>query len=897
MSGAETGPDSIPETGGDASADERTESFTGSGLERVEDHRILTGEAEYVHDIAPEGCLHMALLRTTHPHATIESMDTSAAEEHPDCDLVLTGADLQEEYYPMPCGLPGFEEWSLAVDRVRFVGEPVAAVVATDRYAAEDAIDEIDVDYETLEPVVDPNDALDDDVVLHEDVGTNVPDGEEFVFGDVEEAFADADRVIEREYSWGRISGVPLETAGVVAEYDAEDDAFAIDCNIQLHTLVDDMVYETLGYPPERVSLDVPADVGGSFGTKIAIHRYCCLAAMASHQLDGIPVKFVEDRVENLQGGDMHSTQREYEARLAVDDDGAIRGLDTYFVDDFGAWPHYPVNQALKPLSVLTDAYDIANVRYDYDLVLTNKTAQTAYRGFGVPPHLYAIEMIVDEAARELDLDPTEFRRMNFVTPDQMPHEIPSHNIYDSGDYPAALDHLRDRVEEEELDGGLLDPDTIEARREEGLYRGVSYTLHIEPGVSGSDWTDRQRSDRDALAERDREDVAELPEHLRAEITREGNVRAFLATDSSGQGHQTIVTQLLADELEVLPSAIEVEYLDSVAAPTEYGAAASRMAVMLSGAAQGLGATMKANLETLAAEEWGVDEDGVQYRDGAVERRDGDDSLDLADLAELDAAGGRGSDRLTRASYDYEHPAAVLPEFDEALAGKFPVYPTAAFAVNAPIVEVDARTGEVEILKFYTLRDCGTQLNPVIVEGQAHGGIAQGIGAALMEEFGYDESGQPQAVTFFDYLLPSIKNVPNIEMDHSETPSPFTTTGAKGTGEGGMIDAPASIASSINRALEPLGVVVDRIPATPNRVRAWIREGETTEEPAVVEGADGEASAETDGGERAKGARFSSGERSDFDGGEQAEGLRTSADERSESDRGVSDDRSAGDRE
>ncbi|EMA53243.1 xanthine dehydrogenase family protein molybdopterin-binding subunit [Halococcus salifodinae] len=877
MSGAETGPESAPEPGADAGTDGRSESFTGSGLERVEDHRILTGEAEYVHDITPEGCLHMALLRTTHPHAEIESIDTSAAEDHPDCELVLTGADLQEEYYPMPCGLPGFEEWSLAVDRVRFVGEPVAAVVATDRYAAEDVVDEIDVEYETLDPVVDPRDALDDETIIHEDVGTNVPDGEEFVFGDVDAAFADADRVIEREYSWGRISGVPLETGGVVAEYDTEDDAFSIDCNIQLHTLVDDTVYETLGYPPERVSLDVPADVGGSFGTKIAIHRYCCLAAMASQQLDGTPVKFVEDRVENLQGGDMHSSDREYEVRLAVDDDGIIQGLDTWFVDDFGAWPHYPVNQALKPLSVLTDAYDISNVRYDYDLVLTNKTSQTAYRGFGVPPHLYAIEMIVDEAARELDLDPAELRRMNFVTPDQMPHEIASHNIYDSGDYPAALDHLRDRVEEREaVDGGLLDFDTVEARRDEGKYRGVSYTLHIEPGASGSDWTDRQRTDRDALDDRNREDVAELPEHLRAEITREGDVRAFLATDSSGQGHQTIVTQLLADELEVLPSTIEVEYLDSVAAPTEYGSAASRMAVMLSGAAQGLGATMKENLETLAAEEWGVDEDAVQYRDGAVERRDGDGSLDLATLAEIDAAGGRGSDRLTRASYDYEHPATVLSEFDEALAGKFPVYPTAAFAVNAPIVEVDTRTGEVEILKFYTLRDCGTQLNPVIVEGQAHGGIAQGIGAALMEEFGYDESGQPQAVTFFDYLLPSIKNVPNIDMDHSETPSPFTATGAKGTGEGGMIDAPASIASSINRALEPLGVVADRIPATPNRVHDWVRDAQSNSEPTTAESEDA-ASAETDGGERAEGARSSPDRRSG--GGEQAEGLQTSEDE------------------
>jgi 2-furoyl-CoA dehydrogenase large subunit len=827
MSGTETSPESSAGSG--AVADKEDESFTGTGLERVEDHRILTGEARYVHDITPEDCLHMALLRTTHPHACIESIDTSAAEDHPDCELVLTGADLREHYNPMPSGLKGFEEWSLAVEKVRFVGEPVAAVVATDRYAAEDVVDEISVTYETLDPVVDPRDALEDDTVIHEDIGTNVPDGEEYVFGDVHQAFADADNVVKGEYSWGRLSGVPLETAGVVAEYDVQDDAFEIDCNIQLHTLVDDTVYETLGYPPERVSLDVPPDVGGSFGTKIAIHRYCCLAAMASQHLDGRPVKFVEDRIENLQGGDMHSTQREYEVQLAVDDDGTIRGLDVWFVDDFGAWPHYPVNQTLKPLSVLTNAYDIENVRYDYDLVLTNKTAQTAYRGFGVPAHLYALEMVIDEAARKLAFDPTAFRQQNFITPDQMPHELPSHNIYDSGDYPTALDTLRERVENREKgDGGLLDAAIIEERREEGKYRGVSCTLHIEPGVSGSDWTDRQRSDRAALPERDREEVDELSEHLRCEITRDGTIRAFLATDSSGQGHQTIVTQLLADELGVLPSDIEVEYLDSVAAPTEYGSAASRMAVMLSGAAQGLGETLRANLQRLAAEEWGVGSEAVQYRDGAVERRDGGDRLTLAELADLDAGGSRGSDPSTRASYEYEHPAAVRPEFDEALSNKYPVYPTAAFAVNAPIVEVDIETGEVDILEFYTLRDCGTQLNPVIVEGQAHGGIAQGIGAALQEEFAYDESGQPQAVTFFDYLLPSIENVPNIDMNHSETPSPFTATGAKGTGEGGMIDAPASVASSINQALEPLGVVADRIPATPNRIRARIRDAQAT---------------------------------------------------------------------
>ncbi len=799
---------------------ERREEFTGSGMNRVEDHRILTGQAEYIHDLGGDDARQMALLRTTHAHADIVDIDVSGAREHPDCDLVLTGADLRDEYNPMPAGLHGFEEWSLAADRVRFVGEPVAAVVAPDRYVAEDLLDRIDVEYDTLPAVTDAEAAQENDPVIHEDVGTNVPDGEEFRFGDVDEAFAGADTVVESQYSWGRISGVPLETAGVLAEWDEHDDEFAIDCNIQLHTLVDDTVYETLGYPPERVHLEVPADVGGSFGTKIAIHRYCCLAAMASKALDGEPVKFVEDRVENLQGGDMHSTQREYDVRVAVDDDGTVRGYDFAFVDDFGAWPRYPVNQALKPLSCLTGAYDVRNVRYDYDIAITNKTAQTAYRGFGVPPHLYALEMAMDEAAAAIDMDPTALRRRNLITADQMPYELPSHNLYDSGDYPAAMDRIEEIVDEQErCDGGLLDPDTVDQRREAGYHRGVAPTLLIEPGVSGSDWTDHQRSDRDALEEREMDEVAELPEHLRAELRMDGSITAFLATDSAGQGHQTIVTQLLADELELLPSDIEVDYLDSVAAPTEYGAAASRMAVMLSGAAKGLGETLRENCRELGAEHWGIAADDVSYRDGGVEY--GDDRLSLEALAELDA--GRQV-RLTSVSYDYDHPALDEDAFEPAFTGKYPVYPTAAFAANAPIVEVDEQTGEVEILKFYSVRDCGTQLNPTIVEGQAHGGIAQGVGAALLEEFGYDDSGQPEAVTFFDYLLPSTKNVPEMALYHQETPSPFTASGAKGTGEGGMIDAPASISASINDALSELGVVSDRIPNAPNRLRERIRE-------------------------------------------------------------------------
>ncbi|WP_137290563.1 xanthine dehydrogenase family protein molybdopterin-binding subunit [Natronorubrum halophilum] len=813
---------------GDSDAD--AESFTGQGLPRVEDRRILTGRAEFIHDITPENCLHMALVRSMHAHAEIESIDTSEAEAHPDCELVLTAEDLEADYNPMPTGIDSVEtedgvnemfEWSLAGDKARFVGEPVVAIVASNRYAAEDVADLVTVEYNAVEAVADGMAAREDDVVVHEHVGTNVVDHERIEFGDPERAFEDADTVVDGTYSWGRISGVPLETAGVVAQYDGDTDSFEIDCNIQLHTLVDNMIYETLGYEEDDVRVNVPADVGGSYGTKIGIHRYCCLAAMASHKLER-PVKFEEDRIENLQGGDMHCSDREYEMRMAVDDDGTMRGLEVWFVDDFGAFPRYPVNQVLKPLSVVTNSYAIDDVTYEYDLVLTNKTSQTAYRGFGVDPHIYALEMVVDKAAREIGMDPTEFRRRNLIQPEQMPYTLPSKNIYDSGDYPATLDRIQEIIDDER-DGGLLDPEVVEAKREEGKYRGVQSSVIIEPGVSGSDWTDRQRSDRESLADRDRDEVEELPEHLRANLEQDGTVTAFLATDSSGQGHQTLVSQLLADELEILPSDIEVDYLDSIDAPTEYGSAASRMAVMLSGATVGLAEQFIANATAVAADRWDVSEDDVTYRNGTVERVDTGDSLSLADLAAIDADGEK---RLSQVSYNYDHPATEFEEFDEAFSRKFPVYPTAAFGANAPIVEVDIETGEVDILTFYTVRDCGTMLNPMIVEGQAHGGIAQGIGASLLEEFGYEEDGQPQAITLFDYLLPSIENVPEIQMEHTETPSPYTETGAKGVGEGGMIDAPASIATSINAALDPLDIEepADRIPVSPDHIRANVRD-------------------------------------------------------------------------
>ena len=797
--------------------------FVGQEFDRVEDHRILTGRAEYIDDIEPEECLHMALLRSVHPRADIVEIDASAAREHPECHLVLTGADIAEKYNPMPTRIPGYEEWPLAVDRTHFVGEPVAAVVAPSRYVAEDLVDQISVEYEDLDSVTDPHEAREDEVIVHEDVGSNVAKHEEFVFGNVDDAFADADQVIEGEYSWGRISGVPLETAGAVGRYDPDDDTFLIDSNIQLHSLVDTNVHETLGYPADDVNLRDPKDIGGSFGTKITIHRYLSLVAIASKQLEGTPVKYLEDRVENLQGGDAHSTERDHIVRLAVDDDGTIRGLDLEFVNDCGAFPRFPVVQTLKPLSILPGPYEIENIRYAFDIVTTNKTSEAAYRGFGVPSHNYVLEMIVDDAARKLGIDPTELRRRNFIGQEQMPYTIPSKNVYDSGDYPGALDKITEIVEDERSEGGLLDPDIVERKREEGKYRGVRPTVILEPGVASTNWQDRFALDENDM-EIDRDEIAELPEHVRVRLEDDGTVTGFIATDSSGQGHETVLTQLLADELDLLPSQIEIDYLDSTEVPAEFGSAASRMGVMLSGAAAGAGQRLRANLEELAASEWDCSVKDVAYTDGSVTRINGTEELSLAELAELD---DRAGERQTEVTYDYEHPAQEIDAFEDALLSKMPVFLTTAYSANAPIVEVDVKTGEVEILKFYTLRDCGTILNPTIVEGQSEGGIAQGVGAALFEEFGYDdETGQPQAVTMFDYLLPSIDTGPDIEIDHTSHPSPFTETGAKGMGEGGIIDAPASIAASINDALEEKDVTADAIPFTANRIRDRLRSGE-----------------------------------------------------------------------
>ena len=800
--------------------------YVGRSVDRVENPEILTGDAEYIHDLTPPECVHMALVRSPYPHADIVGVDVDRARDHPECLLVMTGADVARDFSTMP-GRLGFREWVLARDRVRFVGEPVALVVATDRYVAEDIASLVTVEYEPRDHVVDVESAARDEVLLHEERGTNRIDADALEFGPVDAAFEDADQVVTGTYRWGRISGVPLETAGVVADYDPEGDQFYIDCNLQLYAFNTELVHEPLGYPRERVHVRVPNHIGGSFGTKIAAGaRYCALAGMASYHLER-PVKFVEDRIEYLQGGDAHSCEREYTVAVAVDDDGTIRGLDVEFADDLGAVPRYPLPQALKPLSVASTAYEIEAIRYAYELYVTNKVPQTAYRGFGVQQHTFALEMIIEEAAEAVDMDPSELRHRNLIPPDAMPYTLPTKNVYDSGDYPAALERMEALVDERERrPGGLLDPDTVAARRAAGKYRGTRPVVTLEPSGGVIDYATRFEMDDAELEAFGREDVGGFPEHLTARLETDGTIQVELATSSAGQGHRTVIAQLLADELGVAPETIAVGTADSAESPVNFGSAASRMGIMLAGVTAMLATEIRDAAVERAGTTWDVDPSSVTYEDGYVVHGgaagDGDrDSGGDDRIALTDVASSLGTAFSVEANY--ENPALDDPAFDAALEAKLPTYPATAFSVDAPIVEVDIETGEVDILTYYSLHDCGTVLNPSIVDGQVQGAIAHGIGAALLEEFEYDEHGQPQSVTLFEYLLPSIDVVPSMELHHQETPSPVTPRGVKGAGEGGVIAAAATIPASINAALEPLGVRVDTVPIRPDRLRNLIR--------------------------------------------------------------------------
>lgn len=790
--------------------------WIGKSLKRVEDPRYLVGRGGYIGDLKFPGLLHAAILRSPHAHARISSIDTAAARSLPGVVGVFTGADCKA--YMNPCmnfGPPTVAQYPLAVDKVRYCGEAVAAVVADSRYAAEDGVEAISVEFEPLEPLVDPFAALESDAaVLHEDHGSNVAYEGLFEFGDVEAAFEAADLVVRDRLHWGRSAGMPLDTTGAIART-GRGGMLEIFCNSLNFTYFVWLIATALRMPSNKVTIS-PVPAGGSFGSKFTAHKVPTLAGFLALRT-GRPVSYIEDRLDHLMNSDHHGSDRYYDLAMALKNDGTIAGLDVDVVDDYGAYVQFGVGTHGNALSQAVGPYGFQNLRYRLRAALTNKCQQGAYRGFGSEVHNWILERMVDKAARELGLLPEQIRRRNFIQPDQFPYKIPTGNVYDSGDYPAVLTRALEMID---LDHWRAEKARL--RREEGRFIGIGLVTTQERSVFSSTefwfWYDDPAFP-----------LTSSPESATVTIDPAGEFQVELHSQAMwGNSPETVVAMIVAEEFGVDPYKVNVAYADSARALPGTGPGGSRFTVMAAGAVRGASRKLQHKLFRIASDALEVSLDDLELVDGRVQVKGAPDrGLTLQEIAgtayffALNLPEGLQSG--LEESFTYDHPYTTLPSDDRKDLGVF--YPIMGHACHIAVVEVDPQTGLLQFLDYVAVHDAGTVVNPATLAGHVIGGTAQGIGTALYEELVYDEDGQFQSSTFMDYLIPTAMEVPEIRVGHVETPSPYTEYGIKGGGEGGRMVAPAVVSAAIDDALDDFGVRITELPVRPSVITAQVEAG------------------------------------------------------------------------
>ena len=797
--------------------------WVGKSIQRVEDPKFLLGRGGYIDDFGLEGMLHAALVRSPHAHARIKNIDVEEARRLPGVIAVVTGTEAAELCDPMPDfgPDPASHEWRcLAVDKVRNVGEGVVAVVAESRDTAEDACDLVDVEYEPLAPVVDPEAAVEEDAELvHEMVGSNVAFERNLIFGDVDRDFAEADVVVEDRLRWRRSGGQPLETVGAVASYDPGTGMLTIHENSLSFTSYLFMLAGTLKVPSNKLDIH-PHPAGGSFGSKLWAVKAAAIAGMLS-KATGKPVKYIEDRVDNMTNCDHHGSDRVYYAELAATNDGTLKSLRVRVIDDYGAYMQFGVGHHGNALAQVVGPYRIGSVQYHVQAVLTNKCQQGAYRGFGSEVHNWLLERMVDLVAKELEMDPVEIRRKNFIQPDQFPYFIPDGNVYDSGDYEGVLDKALELA-----DYDYWREEQKRLREEEGRHIGIGICTAQERSVFSATefwfWFDEPAAP-----------VTSTPESVTLQVDAAGNVTATLYSCAFwGNSPETMVAQLVAEEFDVQPHQVNVVYSGTSQGLPATGPGGSRTTVMLAGAVEGASQKIKEKALKIAAHLLEAAPEDLEWSDGGVAVKGSPaQRKELAEIAmsahlfkhqlPTEIESGLAADQI------YDHPYTTMPSEDRKDLGVF--YPIMGHACHIPVVEVDVETGLVKFLKYAAVHDAGTLVNPRSLNGHIIGGTAQGIGTALLEEYVYDEEGQLANASYQDYLIPSAMEVPELVIGHQETPSPYTVHGIKGGGEGGRMMAPAAIASAIEDALKSLGVRVNELPATPERVLDWIEEAKGLE--------------------------------------------------------------------
>ena len=762
-------------------------AYIGSRVKRKEDLRLLRGTGKYVADIHRVGMVHAAIFRSTYAHARIVKIDTTAATKLPGVIGILTAADIPGmKTIPMRTGrIDGLErsqQTPLATTAVRYVGDPVAVVVAENRYLAEDALELIEVEYEALGVVTDAHESMRAGAPqLHETVPNNTPANFQVNVGDVDAAFRNSDLILEEEFSTQRHAAVPLETRGLVAEFDEGRGQLTVWGPTKMTHTNWSILSDHLGLPQSSIHLIEP-DVGGGFGARGEFYPEDFLIPFASIHFRR-PICWIEDRSENLKAMNQ-SRQQKYRVKIGVKKDGTIMALDAEMLFDMGGYTRtHGGTPAISASSILRGPYRIKNYRLNVFCVLTNKTPVGTYRSPGRYEANFVRERLLDTVAHRLELDPAELRRRNMIRHDEMPYDLGKHPfnswVLDTGDYPAQFENALARIKYEKLKSDCA------AAKKEGRALGVGIGCFVESSGIGP-W-----------------------EYARVEVDNTGQVILYSGCNSLGQGIATALSQIVADELQVSIDDVRVIHGDTAKVPYGNGSNASRSIVMAGSAAVGASRKVKEKLLQLASAALEIEPGDLFLRNGRVVARGAPERTQgFADLARLALPGTALKQGFT--------PGISEEDFFASDKRPFP------YGVHIAAVEVDRATGIVKILDYLVTEDVGRKINPMIVEGQVMGGLAQGIGGALLEEFVYDNDGQPQATSFMDYLIPTAMEMPKaIQLISTEDfPTPLNPLGVKGAGEGGISAAGAALANAVSNAL---GVEVTRLPLKPDYLLELIR--------------------------------------------------------------------------
>jgi len=773
--------------------------WVGASIRRKEDPRLLRGAGAYTHDVQLPGMLHLAAVRSPHAHARIRRIDASRAQAMPGVREVLTPQDIAGWLKPFQLvhSIPEQKAHSydiLPQDKVQYVGQAVAVVVAEDRYLAEDAVEAVQVEYEALSPVLDVEDALrPGSPELYEGWGDNRMLELHVGTADAEQAFAAADLVLEETFRIGRQAAVPMEGRAIVAAYDALGDRLTVWYSTQAPNPFRTMLAAMLGLEEHQIRI-ITKDVGGGFGVKL--HYYpeevlTCYLAVRRRR----PVKFVEDRREHFLST-VHARQQTIRLTAGFRRDGSICALRSHVLSDQGAHLHTKgASPSFLTARIFTGPYRVQAHRSTVTGIATNKVPSGAYRGFGQPQAVFAMERTIEMAARRLGLDANDIRRKNLIPPEAFPYRTASNFLYDSGNYPEALRRVLQSEVYERLTAER------DRRRREGRCAGVGLAIYVElTGMGPSKILSSVGINQGGY------------ETGFLRIDPSGRITAATGIVNNGQGHETILAQICAEVLGVSPDDVTVIQGDTDVCPySMYGTASSRGAPMGGGSMFLAAAAMREKLVAIAAHtlesapEDIVLEDGAAFVRGAPGRR-----LTLKDLAGIAYQGGRLPEGL-------EPGLEVKKSFDP---------PTWSFSYGVHLagVDVDVETGNIQILQYHMVHDCGTVINPLIVDGQLVGGLAQGLGRAMMDELVYGSDGQLLTTTFMDYLIPTATDMPPVSIEHMETRSPYTPGGMKGMAEGSVCAAPACLGNAVADALSPLGEApIVEYPLTPEQVWRVVR--------------------------------------------------------------------------